>query len=207
MGGTICPIDLRRFRVLNLARERPIKRVDSEDIEHYRVFAATVGELMLLSDYADGEAGAAAPSRLESLLALERFWYAKRQGPRLPSKSDFPPTEMKPWLGHLMLVDVARAPLRFRVRLMGVSLVNFAGKDHTGKWFDEIFESERLARNLHPYLACLESKAPRYDDSAFIQDQTRRLRLQRLHLPCAEDGETVDLIIGCGYASKESSTI
>jgi len=142
--------------------------------------------------------------RHDGLVALERLWNSRRKNGRLPSKADFPPSEIKQWLGHIMLTDVSRTPLRFRVRLMGVILVEYAGTDHTGKWFDEMFEGERLARNLHPYLMCIDTKAPCYDNSAVIQRYGKRIPIQRLHLPCADDGETVNVIIGCAYPLGET---
>lgn len=159
---------------------------------------------MLLSeqqDVTDFE-GRGAP-QLDRLIALERLWASKRKGGALPSKADFPPEEIRPWLGHIMLVDVHADPIRFRVRLMGVRLVNYAGKDYTGRWLDEVFEGERLQRNIKPHLTCLKTRQPCYDSSAYILDGSRKIILHRLHLPCADDGDTVNVFLGCGYAAEE----
>ena len=83
-----------------------------------------------------------ATPQLERLVALQQVWESKCKDGRLPSKADFPPEDVKPWLGHILLLDVSRNPARFRVRLMGGNLVSYAGTDFTGKWLDEVFDPE-----------------------------------------------------------------
>jgi len=160
---------------------------------------------MLFSDFENVEdtSDTIAPQP-DRLVALQRFWESKRRDGKLPSKTDFPPEEIKPWLGHILLVDVVHPPPRFRIRLMGVSLVEYAGRDYTGKWFDEIFVGERLQQNIRPYLKCFETKLPCYDNSAFTKPYSKRVVLYRLHLPLADDGEDINVIFGCGYTAEDT---
>ena len=160
---------------------------------------------MLVSEFNDGnQSVGAGADRHPQLAALEQLWERKRVGAKLPSKTAFPPHEIRPWLGHVLLVDVDQNPVRFRVRLMGVNLVAYAGTDHTGRWLDEIFDPEQVKRLTAPHFKCLETKAPHYDVTAIIKDGSEKMLLHRVHLPCADDGSTVNVILGCAYAVKEA---
>ena len=135
----------------------------------------------------------------ENLLALRAFWESKKTPRGLPSKADFPPQELKQWLGHILLVDVDLANVRFRIRLMGVDLVHYAGENYTGRWIDECFTGEKLEMVLKPYLACIASKSPTYDCRLHATKASRRSVLHRQYLPCAQDGVNIDTILGCAY--------
>jgi hypothetical protein len=98
----------------------------------------------------------------ESLMALRDFWESKKAGRSLPSKANFPPGELKPWLGHIALVDVEQPSQRLRMRLMGADLVHYAGVDYTGRWLNECFSGDKLLRVLRPYHDCLETRSWTY---------------------------------------------
>ena len=64
------------------------------------------------------------------LASLRALWDAKRQERAMPSRDDFGIHELKPWLGHLALVDVAGERT---FRLCGTNLSARFGGDMTGK--------------------------------------------------------------------------
>src|SRR5437762_4482559 len=94
------------------------------------------------------------------LKTLHTLWDLKRGSRRFPARADFAFKDLRQWLGHIALVDVAQKPTRFRIRLLGTRLVKYAGADHTGQWIDECVAPDRIDEALEPFRACLESGAP-----------------------------------------------
>jgi hypothetical protein len=59
------------------------------------------------------------PSQIEDrrLAQLYDYWLSRKGSRRFPSRGDIDPLDFRYVLGHVMLVDVLRDPVRFRVRL------------------------------------------------------------------------------------------
>src|SRR5258708_17325257 len=72
------------------------------------------------------------------LAQLYRYWLTRRGSRRYPSRHDIDPVDLRYVLGHLMLLDVLRDPVRFRVRLHGSMMAQQAGYDLTGKFLDQL---------------------------------------------------------------------
>jgi len=72
-----------------------------------------------------------------SLQQLQAYWEAKRAGRPYPGRADIDPLELRFIIGHLILVDIEPAPLRFRYRLFGTSIAQRQGFDMTGKYLDQ----------------------------------------------------------------------
>src|SRR5690348_9915908 len=87
-----------------------------------------------LDKHADIEA-AVQDSRLRRLY---EYWLAKKGDRRFPARADIDPLDFGYVLGNVMLLDVVRDPLRFRVRVHGTMMVMKAGYELTGKFFDEL---------------------------------------------------------------------
>lgn len=142
------------------------------------------------------------------LAALYRLWDEKRCERRYPSSADFEAAALRPWAGHLGSVQVHHAPVRFRILSMDEELIALAGGDYTGRWLDECTGPERYASVLRPYLRCLEAGRPVYDNISYTvagsdADAAGPTTLLRLFLPCAGDGETVDLVMVGAYRKEE----
>jgi hypothetical protein len=71
------------------------------------------------------------------LQRLYEYWLAKKGQRRFPSRRDIDPIDFPYVLGHVMLVDVLRNPLRFQVRLHGTEMTAKAGYDLTGKFLED----------------------------------------------------------------------
>ena len=79
----------------------------------------------------------AAPEFKEPKLAeLFAFWQARQRGGRYPDRADFDPVDMRAWLGHLMLVELAEG--RWIYRLYGTYFVETFRREMTGKAIDEL---------------------------------------------------------------------
>jgi len=132
-----------------------------------------------------------AQPRLRQLYA---YWNGLRRGDAFPARRDLDPVQFRFVLGHVFLVDVERDPPRFRYRLFGVNLARRAGYELTGKSVDEIPSADMRAYLARHYQAMLAAPGPRVDRGERVLGETRRFEM--LLLPLADDGKTVDMILG-----------
>lgn len=132
---------------------------------------------------------------VHSLASLHAHWLAKRGSRRLPSRADFPPEDLRNWLGYISLVDVMPVPRRFRWRLIGTGIVEHLGRDATGYWFDELYEGDILAGYVHAYSKAVERRRPVFHDGdlEFVGKDFQHFR--SIHLPLSNDGETVTMLM------------
>ncbi len=136
------------------------------------------------------------------LQAIAEFWAARRPDGRLPSHRRFPPEDLKPWLGHVCLVAVERPSLRLLLRLVGSQVVQYDGRDYTGRYFDDIVAAEHRDAALAPYRESLRTGQPVGDIRPYIGPDATIARIHRLVLPCAEDGQTIDVFLAALYDER-----
>ena len=85
-----------------------------------------------------------------------------------------------------------RNPYRFRFRLVGTLIVNYAGEDNTGKWFDE-----RLP-DFDPsvFIDLVETGKPSWSRGrSKMRPEKNYYELERVRLPLATDAKIVDMIL------------
>lgn len=130
----------------------------------------------------------------------ERWRTACRHG-RLPTRADFPPESMTPWMGHIQIVAVVRESdaVRFRVRLVGTRIVYYEGRDNTGVFLDEAVPQEQQDEVLEPYRRSLSDRAPVYSEFYSCAEAAISSKLERLIMPLATDGITVDQFLVAIY--------
>lgn len=136
----------------------------------------------------------------EKLQALEEFWHMKRGARAMPARSDFPPEQMRQWLGHIAIITVepgatADDETRFRVALSGTKLDDYRGFGITGRYLDEL----AAGQTVQYYASCVEQRTP----VRFLHDNSDNsaiyTHLSKLLLPLSEDGVTVDRILVALY--------
>ncbi|SRR5258706_2081280 len=129
--------------------------------------------------------------RLQKLYA---YWTGVRGTRRLPARRDIDPLEFAYVLGHVMLIDVLRDPLRFRVRLHGSELAMRVNYDLTGKLLSELPPGDFRDYVLDRCRGLVESAQP------LRIEQDRRLdgrlhRYEALWLPLSDDGIAVSMLM------------
>lgn len=82
----------------------------------------------------EGDATVIAHPRLRTLYDL---WQDRRGSRQAPSRRDFAVEDLKPWFGHLMVLDCL-ADDSFCYRLYGTELVRMFGFDLTGRAVDAV---------------------------------------------------------------------
>ncbi|WP_448192127.1 PAS domain-containing protein [Azospirillum sp. sgz301742] len=136
---------------------------------------------------------------LRSLGALEQLWHERRGERTLPRRRDFSFEDFNPWLGHIRIIAVEHAPLRFKVTLDGTEIVTTAGVDLTGKYLDSVYGSERLCFLLDGYYTSVRERRPVYETLYPNERIVNFGEIIRILLPCGT-GEQVDHIVYCEYA-------
>jgi hypothetical protein len=110
----------------------------------------------------------------------------------LPGRQHIDPVDIPLLLPNIWLIDVRRDPYRFRFRLVGTQIVNYAGEDNTGKWFDE-----RMP-DFDPsvFIDVVETGKPSWSRGlSKMRPEKNYYELERVRLPLASDGKTVDMIL------------
>lgn len=124
--------------------------------------------------------------------ALVDYWLSIHPEKGLPGRQHFDPRDIPSMLSNIWLVDVFQDPLRFRFRLFGTRIVDYAGEDNTGKWLDERwpdFDAKFMK-------GVIDTKQPNWSRGASqFRPEKDYYELERVRLPLARDGETVDMIL------------
>jgi len=126
------------------------------------------------------------------------YWESIRPAPNvLPGRENFQPAAVAPLLASLSLLDVFRNPLRFRYRVVGSSLTVAGYSARAGDWFDEVVPPlPRGERPAEPMIEVVHSGRPSWVLAPPRMPQVRGVaEIERLILPLARDGRTVDMLL------------
>lgn len=137
------------------------------------------------------------PDNIEtpSLRRLYAYWNERRRGRELPSRRDIDPLDFPYVLGHIMLLDVMQAPLRFRFRVYGTRLASRVGYDMTGKMADDVPNAAHRAALLERCSALVKHRT-----AVALLGQNlvgeRMVGYEALWLPLSDDGTNVTMLLG-----------
>ena len=132
---------------------------------------------------------------------LLAYWQSKLISGRLPGRQHIDPTELKPrHLSHLLLLDVVEPAMpnarrRYRFRLAGTGFSGIVGRDVTGLFYDQLSAPEHSLTVIRAMDLIVERKAPVFFASRLSIPTQDYLRMKRLGLPLARDGNKVDMIL------------
>ncbi|MEQ8816848.1 MAG: PAS domain-containing protein [Thalassobaculum sp.] len=131
-----------------------------------------------------------------TLLAIHRYWLAKRGDRLFPSRADIDPIDLAPHLGNVVLIDVQRSPLRLRYRLIGTAITQAMNRDSTGKYYDEIYPETLLRQIYASFRWMIDHGRPvRTFGEAFYPDKNF-YQYETLNLPLAANGRDIDMVLG-----------
>lgn len=131
----------------------------------------------------------------DSVKAIYHYWNNKRDGRRMPSRRDIDPVEMKPWLAHLILVDVLPAEPRFVYRLVGTGEVAQRRRDPTGRSVGEAYFAADAEQSLTHYEQVAKSGSPFFWNAPYSTPSGRTAHDDILFLPLSDDGAQVNMIM------------
>ncbi len=136
------------------------------------------------------------------LSAMYDFWLSKCRGGRLPGRRDMDMVEIpRAMLPLMMMLDVEKkagaAGRRFRYRLIGTQIAQYAGRDFTGHYLDEVIPPERAVELVASINATIDTRLPNTLASPYAFPNRDFNHVRRLFLPLATDGTQVDIVINC----------
>ena len=132
------------------------------------------------------------------IIAMHTYWRSlSADGRRLPSRADVDPTSIPALLANIFMLDVIEAPLRFRYRLVGSKLVSAGGREMKGMLMEKAHPNLFSAQPYADYPACVrEHRVSRRLGAPVFDWDREHVRIERLLLPLAADGQHVDTILG-----------
>jgi hypothetical protein len=101
-----------------------------------------------------------------------------------------------PELPFLYLIDIDPHPLAFRYRLVGTSICQWAGRDHTGIVVNEADYGPHWRSVFDEYRHVMETKIPIRIERVAPWVTKEFQYYERFLAPLASDGSTVDMIFG-----------
>ncbi len=146
----------------------------------------------------NNDGGAEAPAiSSPALRALYDLWLDKRGSRPAPSRSDFTIEDLRPWLGHLMILDCDGEDISYR--LYGTELVRIFGFDLTGRRVADCVPLIGQKPALE-YREVIRSARPIYI-SRSSPSAREYLLMDKLALPLM-DGGKVNKILAAIYLSE-----
>lgn len=133
-----------------------------------------------------------------NLQALYRLWSERRAGRPAPSRDDFSVEDLRPWLGHLLLLDRIDGD-DFRYRLYGSSLVEIFGFDLTGRTVTAAAPLIGVSP-LAEYRSVIAAGRP-FHVSRASPSAREHLLMDKLALPLMDSGR-ITKILGAIYLSE-----
>jgi hypothetical protein len=129
-------------------------------------------------------------------LWLYDYWRQRKPAAGLPARRDIDPTDFPKRILPRMAViavEAAEGTCRYRYRLAGTEIARRAGRDPTGKTFEELYQGDYLESAKALYDGLRASGRPHFSQRTYpLADGEGYLRYDRLILPLAADGQTVD---------------
>jgi len=128
---------------------------------------------------------------------LIEYWQAIHPGNGMPGRQHMDPLDIPDLLPNVWLVDVEREPdLRLRYRLIGTNVAQAFDHDTTGEYLDVTHDRYRDGQVRINILDVIRERTPAWRIGRpklwRLQDF---LRLERIYLPLAGDGRTVDMVL------------
>ena len=133
---------------------------------------------------------------------VEFFAYWRRCAPPglLPGRQHIDPLDIPGLLPGIVLYDVVGdtagdpAAVRFRFRLVGTMMCETLGVDPTGRFLDEFVLVDKQDTVHAAFVSIARDRCVHYWENPLWSADRTYVRLQRLALPLAGDGKTVDMI-------------
>lgn len=141
------------------------------------------------------------------LAYLFDYWCSKKGDRIAASRTDLLPSEIKPFLPIMNLIDVERDPLRFRHRLVGTEIVDRLGRDVTGapvsadlygEAFEGVFDAlKTIVEEVRPYRRLMNVS---WGDRGWLS-------VESLELPLIDSSGQVNMILRVASHFSEAQPV
>lgn len=126
------------------------------------------------------------------------YWRSRhREDGALPGRKSIDPIEMRSFLPNICLYEVQQTPIRFRYRVIGTQIAARMDQDSTGRWLDEAHPRFVGSPAFDEFVGVARrEKAFAYYRGIPLFHTVRDYRImERILLPLAQDGVTVDMML------------
>ena len=129
---------------------------------------------------------------------LRHYWDERRAGRPMPSRADMKPSDFKPHLDSIAMIDVLDGGAEFRYRLVGTLLTQYFMVDPTGKTTREAWPAaagtiaDRVRTNLS---RIVRTRAAVHVWGTLDWPSFPSEPFETLYLPLSDDGENVNMIL------------
>lgn len=136
--------------------------------------------------------------RLQHRIAtLVDHWQAISPAGRLPGRQHFEPLAVVKLLPNLWLLDVIDGGIDFRVRILGTEIEDVGTWARTGATLQESFPAPEAGVLCHELRKVVKTGRPIWHENGLFFTPSRTISgVERVALPLARDGKTVDMILG-----------
>ena len=126
---------------------------------------------------------------------IVRLWSSKRFKGPLPSWSSFDFNDFAPWMGYVSVDDISYDPFDCYTRLWGTALANLYQYEATGKSLLETYELRGMTeQDFQFWVRVATEPCIALADGTIDWQRRDHIQVQRIFLPCGEDGSTTDVI-------------
>jgi hypothetical protein len=136
----------------------------------------------------------------ERLQQAYAYWRQKKGTREFPSRADLQPQEMKPFLSHVMLIDVLSDPRDFVYRVYGTSISIPTGRDYTRLSVRNITPADFSDLIWRQYSQVVEARRPLLHSVGYLDAGVDR-RYLRLTMPLSTDGRAIDKLFAVSMES------
>jgi hypothetical protein len=128
-------------------------------------------------------------------------------GDRLPGRQHLEPLDFPDLLRWVWLLDVVAEPERFRYRLIGTGQVHAMGRDLTGHWLGDAYDRFDGTRDHADVVALAEGEIRYSRHAPEYRVEKSHVLMERLLLPMARDGVSVDMGLGITLYTRDDGTV
>jgi|HigsolmetaAR201D_1030396.scaffolds.fasta_scaffold53529_2 Uncharacterized protein conserved in bacteria len=136
----------------------------------------------------------------ESLRSLHAFWDRCRAGRVMPLRRDIDVLDLRPWLGHLMLIDVIDGGADYRYRVYGSVIASYFNRDLTGRCVSSLAPS--VQEVVHAEYGYVVRHAVPLAISRRRSVQFFSMVMARLILPLTVTGRDVEMLLVGVYPAE-----
>jgi hypothetical protein len=135
-----------------------------------------------------------------ALSAIFDYWAGKCRGAEPPIRRDLDmidiPAKVLPLL-MLFDVDTKSGRMRFRYRLIGTTVTQYIGHDHTGRFLDEVIPADRAAVVVPSLEAAVKTGKANTLEASFAFPNRDFNYVRRLVMPLSSEGTKSDMLMTC----------
>lgn len=131
------------------------------------------------------------------LIALHDHWQARMRENSFPYRSDFNPFELRPFLGHLLILEIVDEFDESRYRLFGSILADYLQVDLTGKRLKDISLKQSRSIFLEYRNLLIENSPLAVFNQALVEGNLTRY--EKLMLPLSSDEKPIAMILAAIY--------